>query len=491
MTKPRSVAATANDNSIPGSRLEAGTVSSDKVENNSIIDAKINDNANITATKLSYTNSGTGSVARTIDSRLSETLSVKDFGAIGDGVADDTISFLNAIESAKDTGHQVFVPPGRYKITDTLPLYVNTNIVGVNTTSGFYTGSGYASRSSILLFRPLLPGKDLFNNVLTAPRFRNRLGVKGLIIDGKNSKGRYAFNLNGVIYSHFSDLEIDSQILNPTQTAFVYTDGFEAGFNIVNSINNRFCNVYVVGCATSVRYSGSAPPTTDVWDQCTFRTGFRAVLLETGINIRFTNCLFEDHEQYGVEIYKDCRGIEAVSCYSENIPRVLGSGGSLFRVGYLGNSTSFATVLKVTGGSYSGRNQVSTGSFLDVDDVKGCQIVGAYVARFTNLVNCTSNTRDYGISIMGIQFNQIPEANIATGAPNKLSGIYDYRGVNSEGNASLALFDGLTVRGTATSNTLRLTPRSSAPTPSTGLIYYDSSLNKLRCYDGTSWRDLF
>jgi hypothetical protein len=35
-------------------------------------------------------------------------------------------------------------------------------------------------------------------------------------------------------------------------------------------------------------------------------------------------------------------------------------------------------------------------------------------------------------------------------------------------------------------------PLSSAPSsPSTGQVYYDSTLNKLRCYDGTSWNNLF
>lgn len=35
-------------------------------------------------------------------------------------------------------------------------------------------------------------------------------------------------------------------------------------------------------------------------------------------------------------------------------------------------------------------------------------------------------------------------------------------------------------------------PQASAPTsPSTGSVYFDSGTGKLRCYDGTSWHDLF
>jgi len=41
-------------------------------------------------------------------------------------------------------------------------------------------------------------------------------------------------------------------------------------------------------------------------------------------------------------------------------------------------------------------------------------------------------------------------------------------------------------------DTMRLEPRASAPSsPSAGDIYFDSTLSKLRCYDGTAWNNLF
>lgn len=37
---------------------------------------------------------------------------------------------------------------------------------------------------------------------------------------------------------------------------------------------------------------------------------------------------------------------------------------------------------------------------------------------------------------------------------------------------------------------LKLKPRSSAPTsPEAGLLYFDSTINVLRCYDGSQWRN--
>ena len=50
-----------------------------------------------------FIQSGTGAVQRTVESKLQDTVSVKDFGAVGDGVADDTA----AVRTALNTGRPV------------------------------------------------------------------------------------------------------------------------------------------------------------------------------------------------------------------------------------------------------------------------------------------------------------------------------------------------------------------------------------------------
>lgn len=57
--------------------------------------------------------SGTGATARTVQSKLRDTVSVKDFGAVGDGVADDTA----AIVAACAASNSIEFPTGTYKIT--------------------------------------------------------------------------------------------------------------------------------------------------------------------------------------------------------------------------------------------------------------------------------------------------------------------------------------------------------------------------------------
>jgi len=77
-----------------------------------------------TATFVSYTAPGAGAVVRTVESRLSDTVSVKDFGAVGDGVTDDTA----AIQAALAASSSILIPPGIYEVSSTITLSSNDYI---------------------------------------------------------------------------------------------------------------------------------------------------------------------------------------------------------------------------------------------------------------------------------------------------------------------------------------------------------------------------
>lgn len=64
--------------------------------------------------------SGVGAVLRTIQSKLRETISVADFGAVGDGVADDTTAIQAAIVAAGSG--KVRLPPGNFVLSATLDM---------------------------------------------------------------------------------------------------------------------------------------------------------------------------------------------------------------------------------------------------------------------------------------------------------------------------------------------------------------------------------
>lgn len=76
------------------------------------------------AALVGFTQTGTGSIPRTVYSKLYESISVKDKGAVGDGVADDTAAIQAAIDSVAG-GLLVLIPAGTYKVTSTIYLRRN------------------------------------------------------------------------------------------------------------------------------------------------------------------------------------------------------------------------------------------------------------------------------------------------------------------------------------------------------------------------------
>jgi hypothetical protein len=83
------------------------------------------------AADIQFTAEGTGAVVRTVGSKLGDTVSVKDFGAVGDGVTDDTAEFQAAIDSLGAAGGSVIVPDGmRCLIDSNLTVKANVSLVG-------------------------------------------------------------------------------------------------------------------------------------------------------------------------------------------------------------------------------------------------------------------------------------------------------------------------------------------------------------------------
>ena len=96
------------------------------------------------ATGIDFTQQGTGAVTRTVANKLYESVSVKDFGAVGDGVTDDTAAIQLALASGAK--HIIF-PNAIYKIASTLTISRSTSdsvlIDGCGSTLS-YSGSGVA-----------------------------------------------------------------------------------------------------------------------------------------------------------------------------------------------------------------------------------------------------------------------------------------------------------------------------------------------------------
>ena len=72
-----------------------------------------------------FLQSGTGAETRSVESKLREFVSVKDFGATGDGSTDDTSAITSALNSGSTS---VYFPNGTYKITGSIFCTVNNDL---------------------------------------------------------------------------------------------------------------------------------------------------------------------------------------------------------------------------------------------------------------------------------------------------------------------------------------------------------------------------
>jgi len=128
MTKTRDLANLANG------------VTSANIVDGAITNVDVNNSAGITSSKFNFTQSGTGATTRTVESKLRDVVSVKDFGAVGDGVTDDTAYFAAAFAAlnAATKPLALYIPAGNY--------LVNPNTCNITTSYRSVFGDGLASR---------------------------------------------------------------------------------------------------------------------------------------------------------------------------------------------------------------------------------------------------------------------------------------------------------------------------------------------------------
>lgn len=127
--------------------------------------------------------SGTGAVGRTVAGRLNEYASVKDFGAVGDGVADDTNAFINALASR----NCVVVPTGTYLITSTVTVPARRVLLG------------NGNKSVILCQSDTFNALEIPNGYATVSNLRIEGGDVAVKLFGRDSE---------CVENHLTDLHI-------------------------------------------------------------------------------------------------------------------------------------------------------------------------------------------------------------------------------------------------------------------------------------------
>lgn len=176
-----------------------------------------------------FIQAGTGAVQRTVELKLQDVISVKDFGAVGDGVADDTAAIQAAINAAGDKS--VFLPSGNYRTTGTLYPLTNTKLVGEPGASGafisFVTKITYDPPAAITsTLSANISGTDLVIPVNNASSFPASGIVYLQSVNGEYIKytGKSGNTLTGCTRSYWGGTEFGAGI-TPEPSGGTYPSG--------------------------------------------------------------------------------------------------------------------------------------------------------------------------------------------------------------------------------------------------------------------------
>jgi len=191
---------------------------------------------NTSASLVSYQPLGTGAVATTVQAKLQQTVSVKDFGAVGDGVTDDTAAIQAAL-NATATGGTVLVTTGTFKLTGTLTAPNNVTLAGL----------GYGS---------LLQQTARNQNIIT---LGNNSTITNLRMqgDGVNSGGTANFEVNNGVYISGKR---GARVIGCWIHGFEYNGVYIANSTEYQIQNNRFWGqLYSINSGSDVIvYSGTS-----------------------------------------------------------------------------------------------------------------------------------------------------------------------------------------------------------------------------------------
>jgi hypothetical protein len=219
--------------------------------------AVINNIGGVDASQVTYEPPFANSVSTNVEIKLSQYVSVKDFGAVGNGVADDTNAIKTCFASvaamtstgATTNAVTIFFPKGTYLISDTIvPPRAVANEGFIRCTGDGYLGTTLRWSSA--------NADRIFVNASNTPR----LAFDNFILDVKSGAGKPAYGLAfwGAPGQHSSQQKVGNLLINGMKVGAAGEQGYSyinssgvsvPAFTVVNgSQDSLYENIIVESC---------------------------------------------------------------------------------------------------------------------------------------------------------------------------------------------------------------------------------------------------
>jgi hypothetical protein len=211
---------------------------------------------------VTFVQAGLGAVVRTAQAKMRDVVSVKDFGAVGDGVADDTVAIQAAEDACAASGQALWFPAGTYRCNSGITKK-SVNWFGAGkykTKLAYYGNSTFINATGTSPDRRLFTISDMELNGTNAGT-----SAKGITV-GWNQRstplvrvhifnfGHYGIHFNDQNWIvDFYDVEVDTCGRSTTNSSGVFKDpSIDAG--TWNAIS--FYNLTVEACGTASSTAG-------------------------------------------------------------------------------------------------------------------------------------------------------------------------------------------------------------------------------------------
>lgn len=135
---------------------------------------------------IGFIQAGAGAQLRTVQSKLRDVVSVRDFGAVGDGVTDDSAAIAAAIQYCSTVvgstypQNSLYFPAGRYLVTQNNWIGANLMPTGVYGGRFDFTMEGVGRNTSVIIFKPTAANGACYDQTLTPSRLLNGFSVSKL-----------------------------------------------------------------------------------------------------------------------------------------------------------------------------------------------------------------------------------------------------------------------------------------------------------------------